>query len=383
MIYLDNAATSWPKPPCVAKAMSNFMRHAAANPGRSAHRMALDSARQVYEAREAVSELFQAPDPLSVIFTANVTTALNTALFGLLQPKMHVITSSMEHNAVMRPLRELERRGVALTIVNCDQGVLDPFRIQAAIRQNTRLIAITNASNVTGTIFPIAAIGKIAREHGILLLVDAAQTAGAIPINLEKDGVDLFAFTGHKSLYGPMGTGGLIFGERVDLHDINPLIHGGTGSASEYEDQPEFLPDKFESGTPNAVGLAGLAASIRWLQKIGPAAIREKEQTLTAQLIRGLENIPAVTLQRSPASVPSTGVVSFTLDNMDPAIAGARLDEEYDILCRIGLHCSPAAHHTMGTFPNGSIRFGIGYFNTAEEIDRAIDAVSELAKVTL
>lgn len=380
MIYLDNAATSWPKPPCVANAMTTYLQQAAANPGRSAHHMALDSARYIYEAREAISELFKAPDPLSVIFTPNGTTALNTALFGLLRPKMHVITSSMEHNSMMRPLRELENRSVALTVINCDQGFLDPFRIQAAIRQNTRLIAITHASNVTGAIFPIAEIGKIARKHGILLLVDAAQTAGTIPIDLEQDGIDLLAFTGHKSLYGPMGTGGLVFGERVDLHDVNPLIHGGTGSASEYEEQPEFLPDKFESGTPNGVGLAGMAASIRWLQEIGIDTIHKKKQALTTQLFHGLQQIPGVNIQPVPAAAAHTGVLSFTLDNMDPATAGTRLDEEYDILCRIGLHCSPASHRTMGTFPQGTIRFGIGYFNTAEEIDQAIAAISDLAK---
>ncbi len=270
MIYFDNAATSWPKPPGVAEAMTHYLAEIGANPGRSGHRLAVEAARMVYGVREAVAELFGAPDPLRVVFGANATEALNLALNGLLRPGDHVVTASMEHNSVMRPLRALERGGVQVTVVRCSpDGVLDPADLEAAIRPDTRLIALNHASNVVGTLLPVAEAGRIARQHGTLLLVDAAQTAGAYPINVQADAIDLLAFTGHKSLYGPMGTGGLVIGERVDVTQLAPLKRGGTGSRSEHEEQPEFLPDLCESGTPNAVGLAGLGAGMRWVLGAG------------------------------------------------------------------------------------------------------------------
>ena len=263
MIYFDNAATSWPKPPCVTEAMVHFLQEVGANPGRSGHRLSVEAGRIVYAAREAVAELFHAPDPLRVVFGHNVTEALNLALHGLLRPGDHVITSSVEHNSVMRPLRALEQEGVELTVVPCSpEGCLDPADVQAAVRRNTTMIALNHASNVVGTLLPVAQVGRIARECDTLLLVDAAQTAGAYPIDVQADGIDLLAFTGHKSLYGPMGTGGLIVGERVNVRHMAPLKRGGTGSRSEHEAQPDFLPDLCESGTPNAVGLAGLHASL-------------------------------------------------------------------------------------------------------------------------
>ena len=236
MIYFDNAATSWPKPPSVAEAMVHFLNEVGANPGRSAHRLSVEASRIVYDAREALAQLFNIPDPLRIVFGSNATEALNMALRGILRPGHHVITSSMEHNSVMRPLRALERQGVEVTVVQCSpEGFLDPAGMEAAVRPNTAMIALNHGSNVVGTLLPVAEVGRIARRHGLLLLVDVAQTGGAYPIDVQADGIDLLGFTGHKSLYGPMGTGGLVIGERVDVARMEPLKRGGTGSRSEKE----------------------------------------------------------------------------------------------------------------------------------------------------
>ena len=381
MIYFDNAATSWPKPPCVAEAMTQYMAEVGASPGRSGHRLAVEAARRLYDAREAVADLFHAPDPLRVVFGANVTEALNLALNGLLRPGDHVITGSMEHNAVMRPLRALERNGVQITVVPCSpDGALDPADLAAAVGPATRLIALNHASNVTGTLLPVAEAGRIARQHDLLLLVDAAQTAGAYPIDMQSDAIDLLAFTGHKSLYGPMGTGGLVIGDRVDVHLLQPLKRGGTGSRSEREEQPDFLPDLCESGTPNAVGLAGLAAGTRWVLAQGVERIRAHELALTAQLLSGLAEIPGVTVYGPRDARRQTATVSFVIAGLEHSDVGMRLDDEYAIMCRVGLHCAPAAHRTLGTFPAGTVRFALGAFNTAVEISAALEAVATLAR---
>lgn len=381
MIYLDNAATSWPKPPVVAEAMVRFMRDVGANPGRGGHGLAVEAARIVYNAREAVAELFSAPDPLHVVFGPNVTEALNLVLRGLLRPGDHVITSSVEHNSVMRPLRALERRGVEVTVVECSsEGFLDPSRVAGAIRANSVLIALNHASNVVGTLLPVAEVGRIARQHGLLLLVDAAQTGGAYPIDMQAEGIDLLGFTGHKSLYGPTGTGGLIVGERVDVACLEPLKRGGTGSRSEHEEQPDFLPDMYESGTLNAVGLAGLGAGISWVLDQGVEEIRAHEVQLTERLIDGLVDIPGVTLYGALDATGQMATVSFNIASIDPSEVGLRLDEEYGIMCRVGLHCSPGAHKTIGTFPVGTIRFGMGAFNRVEEVSIAVNSVRQLAR---
>ena len=383
MIYLDNAATSWPKPPGVAEAMTHFLNEIGANPGRSGHRLAIEAGRIVYDAREAVAQLFNAPDPLRVAFGQNVTEALNLVVRGLLQPGDHVITSSMEHNSVMRPLRAMEKIGVELTVVPCSPGgFLDPTDVEAALRANTALIALNHASNVVGTLLPVAWVGRIARQHDLLLLVDAAQTGGAYPIDVEADLVDLLGFTGHKSLGGPMGTGGLIVGERVDVAQMAPLKRGGTGSRSEEEEQPEFLPDVYESGTPNAVGLAGLNAGVRWVLECGVDAVRAHEVELTQRLIEGLRATPCVVVYGGLDAARQSATISFNVTGMAPSDVGLRLDEEYGIMCRVGLHCAPAAHRTIGTFPLGTVRFGIGAFNTPEEVDEAVAAVRQLARDT-
>jgi cysteine desulfurase family protein len=386
MIYFDNAATSWPKPPGVTEAMMHFLDHSGANPGRSGHRLSLEAGRIVYGVREAIAELFGVPDPLRVVFGANVTEALNLALQGYLRPGDHVITGSMEHNSVMRPLRALAAAGggggigsdgsIELTVVPCTpEGFLDPADLEAALSPETKMIVLNHASNVCGSLLPVQEAGQICRTHSCLLLVDAAQTAGAYPIDVEADGIDFLAFTGHKALGGPMGTGGLIIGERVDLERLIPLKRGGTGSRSEREEQPDFLPDMCESGTPNTVGLAGLLAGVRWVLDQGVDAIRQYEIELAQRLIDGLREIPELTVYGGLDAEQQTATVSFTAAGLEPSDIGLRLDDGYDIMCRVGLHCSPAAHKTLGTFPTGTVRFGLSAFNTLKEVDAALQAV--------
>ena len=381
MIYLDNAATSWPKPPGVTAAMVRCIEAAGGNPGRAGHRLAVEAGRIVYSARAAVAELFHVVDPLRITFGQNVTEALNLALFGFLNPGDHVVTSSIEHNAMMRPLRALEREGVELSVVHCSpHGRLDPAEIVRRLRPNTTLIALNHASNVMGTLLPIAKVGHIARERGIMLLVDTAQTGGAYPIDMEADRIDLLAFTGHKGLGGPMGTGGLILGERFEAARLKPLKRGGTGSNSELEEQPDFLPDMYESGTPNVPGLAGLVVGVRWVLERGVEAIRSHEVTLAHALIEGLRSIPGVTVHGPLDAELQTATVSFNINGLDPARVGLHLDEEHGVMCRVGLHCSPAAHKTIGTFPEGTIRFGMSAMNTLEEIEAAAAAIAHMAR---
>jgi len=381
MIYFDNPATSWPKPPQVKEVMNRFMEEVGANPGRSGHFLSIEAARIIYEAREALSVLFHVKDSSRVVFTLNATESINLALKGLLKYKDHVVTSSMEHNSVMRPLRDLEKRGIALTVVPCfEDGTLDPRAVERKIQSTTRMIVLNHASNVTGTLLPIREIGKIAREYNLLFLVDAAQTAGAYPIDVEKDGIDLLAFTGHKSLYGPQGTGGLVIGERIKEEEMIPLKQGGTGSRSEFEEQPDFLPDRFESGTPNGVGIAGLLAGVQFVLGKGVEQIRQNEMTLIEKLVRGLREIPAVKLYGPRNQGDRIATLSFNCTHLSPSNGALRLEKEFDILCRPGLHCAPAAHHTLGTFPEGTIRFGLAAFNTEEEIEAALQAVFQISK---
>ncbi len=381
MIYFDNPATSWPKPPQVKEAMVRFIEEVGANPGRSGHSLSIEAARIIYEAREAVSVLFHVKDSSRIVFTLNATESINLALKGLLKPQDHVITSSMEHNSVMRPLRDLERRGIALTVVPCfEDGTLDPREVEKKIQSTTRMIVLNHASNVTGTLLPIREVGKIAREYNLLFLVDAAQTAGAYPIEVDKDGIDLLAFTGHKSLYGPQGTGGLVIGERINEKEMIPLKQGGTGSRSEFEEQPDFLPDRFESGTPNGVGIAGLLPGIQFVLEKGVEQIRQKEMTLIETLIMGLKKIPQVKLYGPERQKDRIATLSFNFAHLSPSNGALHLEKEFGILCRPGLHCAPSAHHTLGTFPEGTIRFGLSIFNIEADIETAIQAIFQISK---
>jgi cysteine desulfurase family protein len=379
IVYFDNAATSWPKPAAMMAAMIDYNEQIGGSPGRSGHQRSLDAGRVILETREALAELFGCGDSLRIAFTKNATEALNIALSGSLNPGDHVVASSMEHNSVMRPLRCLEAQGVQLSVVSCSgDGRLDPDDVRAAIKPRTRLLVVTHASNVTGTIQPVAGLGKIARDHGILFCVDAAQTAGALPINVDEMAIDLLAFSGHKSLYGPQGTGGLYVREGLE-RQLRPLMTGGTGSRSEFEGQPDFMPDKYESGTPNTIGLAGLGAGVRFVLAEGVEAVRSKEEGLTTRFLAGLAALPGVIVYGPPDAASRTAVISFNIAGVSPSAAALELDERFGILCRPGLHCAPAAHRTIGTFPQGTIRFGFGYFNKEEEIDMALEAIRSLA----
>ncbi len=381
MIYLDNAATSWPKPPEVVTAMTDILERAGGNPGRSGHRLSITAAREIYEAREDIANLFHISDPLRVIFTCNATHAINLALKGLLKTGDRVVTTSMEHNAVMRTLRSLERQGIQLTIVPCaPDGSLDVNNMAKAIDVNTRLVVALHASNVVGTILPVAEIASIAHRAGALLLVDAAQTAGTMPIDMQAMGIDLLAFTGHKELQGPPGIGGLVIADADDVVPIEPLICGGTGSRSESEEQPEDLPDKFESGTLNLVGIAGLRAGIRWLKERGIEAIRDHLKILTMSIVEGLATIPQVTIHGTRNTNTCIAVVSFTAAGKRVSEIGMRLDEEHGILSRVGLHCAPAAHRTIGSFPEGTVRLAPGVFTTREDIDTTIQAIEDIVR---
>ncbi|MFZ5856124.1 MAG: aminotransferase class V-fold PLP-dependent enzyme [Chloroflexota bacterium] len=381
MIYLDNAATSWPKPPQVMQAMQNFMERAGGNPGRSGHRLSIEAGRIVYDTREAVAEFFGAGDPLRVVFTLNGTHALNLAMRGLLRAGQRVVTSGMEHNAVMRPLRALEEQGVEVAVVLCAaDGQLDPEELQAAVTPGTRLVVINHASNVTGTLLPIEAAARIAHAAGALLLVDTAQSAGSVPIHMADMGIDLLAFTGHKGLLGPTGTGGLILSEEMDPALLDPLVRGGTGSRSEFERQPDDLPDRFESGTPNGMGIAGLGAGIAWVQERGLETVRRHEVGLMRRLRDGLSGIKGVRLFGPENPELATAVLSFTIEGKHVSEIGQRLDEEFGVLCRVGLHCAPAAHQTIGSFREGTVRLAPSAQTTEAEIDAAVRAVEAIAK---
>lgn len=379
MIYFDNAATSWPKPEAVPAAMTRFLREIGANPGRSGHGLSIEAGRVVYDVRERVARLFGHPDPLSVVLTKNATEALNVALQGLLAPGDHVVTSVMEHNSVLRPLRYLESKGVAVTRVACAaDGTLDPADVERALTSKTRLVVLSHASNVVGTLCPLAEVGRLAEARGVPFCVDAAQTAGAVPLDMGAMHIDLLAFTGHKSLYGPQGTGGLCLGERV-RDALRPLVHGGTGSASDSDVHPDFLPDRLEAGTLNAVGLAGLGAGLAFVEARGVAAIRAHEAMLTARLLDGLRGISGVRVVGPGDAARQTAVVSFSLEGWSCSEVATALEERAGVCCRAGLQCAPLAHRQLGTFPEGTVRFSLGTFNREDEVDTALAALRELA----
>jgi len=381
VIYLDYAATSWPKPPEVLAAMSDVLERAGGNPGRSGHSLSIEAARVVYDAREEVAGLFNVPDPLRVVFTANATYAINMALLGLLRPGDEVVVSSIEHNAVMRPLRALEQKGVKVTVVQCaSDGTLNPEDVARAVSSTTRLVAMVHGSNVMGTLLPVDEVASIAHKVGALLLVDVAQTAGALPVDMQAMGMDLLAFTGHKGLHGPTGVGGLVIGSSMDISQMDAVIRGGTGSQSELEEQPDELPDKYESGTHNTVGIAGLLAGIQWLKSKDIEQVRAHEISLTAALLEGLSDMPGLIVYGTKDAGRSVAVVSFTISGKHVSEIGLRLDEEFGILCRVGLHCTPAAHKTIGTYPEGTVRLAPGVMTTLDDIHIAVSAVRHIAQ---
>ena len=379
MIYLDNAATSWPKPEIVYKTMDEFLRTKGGNPGRGSHSLALAARQTVDETRMLVARFIHAPEINRVIFTLNCTDALNLGLKGLLKPGDHVVTSCIGHNSLVRPLRKLESLGVHVTWIppSPDSGVLPPQDIEAAITKDTKLVVVTHASNVTGVIQPIEEYGAVTRRRNLIFMVDAAQTAGKYPIDVQASNIDLLAFSGHKGLFGPPGTGALYIGNRVNL---DSLREGGTGSYSEEEEQPVILPDRYESGTLNSVGISGLGAGLKYIREEGLEKIHTREQSLTDSLIEGLSKIPGIVLYIAKKRVMQAPVISFNIKGFTPGDVGTILDQTFDIKVRTGLHCAPIMHKTIGTFPLGTIRLSPGYFNSLEEIEVTIKAIDRISR---
>jgi cysteine desulfurase family protein len=377
IIYLDNAATSWPKPKAVWETMERTMLESAANPGRGSHEMAVKASRVLFETRKRLARLFRIGNPNDIAFTLNTTHALNLAIQGLLKPGDHVIATTLEHNSVRRPLEALKRKlAIEVTYIPTDpQGKLNISLVEKAITSRTKLIAVTHSSNLLGTIIPISEIGEIARRRNVKLLVDAAQSAGVLPIDVEGMGIDLLAFPGHKGLMGPQGTGGLYIHPNLELE---PLMQGGTGSKSEEPEQPNVRPDRYEAGTQNTVGLAGLSEGVSYIQKETTEVIRAREQELTFELMEGLGRIPGITLLGPDIGVERTAIVSFLLEGVDPSEMAFLLDQQFGIAVRAGFHCTPLGHETAGSYETGAVRASPGYFTEKSEIVSMINAVSEI-----
>lgn len=376
MIYLDNAATAWPKPPGVIATMTEVLEKYGANPGRSSHRLAVQASDKIRQTRYQLASLFHVKNPDDIIFTQNATESLNLGLKGLLHPGDHVISTSLEHNSVRRPLEYLRKQGVAVTYINAAKQDQEFLRgIESAILPSTKLIVVTHGSNLTGTILPLEKISEIVKKHQIKFMVDASQTAGYYPVDIPALHIDLLAFPGHKSLYGPQGTGGLYIHPELELV---PLLHGGTGGYSEMIDQPPTRPDRYESGTRNTVGIAGLGAGLAFIEKIGLNQIRKHEDSLTDQLIESLSEISSLKLYLPENGVERCPIVSFSVEGFASAEIGMILDTHYDIAVRAGLHCAPLAHETLGTMKEGLVRASIGYFNTEHDIQELVNALRDI-----
>lgn len=378
MIYLDNAATTYPKPQKVYDSMMDCMKNYCANPGRSGHKLAMKSAREIYDTRENIAKLFNIENPMNIIFTSNATDSLNIAIKGVVNEGDHIITTSMEHNSVIRPIKSLEKYGIENTIVDCDkEGFLNIENIKNAIKPNTKLIVTTHASNVCGTLIDIKSVGEIAKANNILYLVDASQTAGVYEIDVKSINVDMIAAPGHKCLFGPQGTGILYIREGLN---INISKEGGTGSKSEDLFQPDILPDKYESGTHNTPGIVGLNEGIKFILETGIENIREYEEQLCEYMLNRLKEVPNIIIYGPSDSKQRAAVISINIDKIDSGELTFLLDSEYDIATRSGIHCSPLAHKTLGTLDQGAVRFSLSYFNTKDDIDKAIDALKDICK---
>ena len=390
-IYLDNASTTFPKPREVADAVYQYMTGVGSNIGRGGYTSAYAAEEAVFAARQLLCDFFGGEDAKNVVFTKNVTEALNVIIRGLLQPGDHVLVSAMEHNAVMRPLqligRELEpgeqapAAEISFSRIPCDkEGNLQLDALPKLVQQRTKAVLMTHASNVCGTLLPLARVGEFCQDKGLLLLVDSAQSAGVFPINMQQLHIDALAFTGHKGLLGPQGIGGFVLREHL-VKRLAPFIVGGTGSLSHTESTPRFMPDKFEAGTLNLPGIMGLAAGVRWLNQRGMASLRAHELALTEQLLTGLLDLEQQGLLRIVGRrdiVQRTSVVSIAATKQDLAVVAHRLNEEYGLATRVGLHCAPNAHKTLQTYPTGTLRFSMGWHNNEEDIDAALKALREV-----
>lgn len=380
-IYLDHAATSWPKPPEVIQAVAHALEHEAANPGRGSHRMAMQASRVMFETRTELARLWGVRNPNEISFAGNTTEALNLAIKGFFREGDHAICTSIEHNSVRRPLEYVSRtRNVQLTYVQANEkGYIDLEKVKQAFQANTRLLVCTHSSNLLGTILPIEELATMCRSRGVKLLVDAAQTAGCFPIDIPSMGIDMLAFPGHKALLGPQGTGGLYVSSDIELE---PLLHGGTGSQSEEIDQPTVRPDRYEAGTQNVPGLAGLRAGVRVVQNETVQAIYKREWELTQQMMEGLLAIRGVKLLGPEIGQPKTGIASFIIEGKESSEVAHRLDREFAIAVRSGYHCTPLAHETAGTIGQGAVRASVGFTTNKDEVGAFIEAITHIAADT-
>lgn len=378
MLYMDNGATSFPKAPGVAERVYEYLAHVGSSINRGAYHASYEAENIVFETRERLCDLFAFDRPENVVFTKNITESLNVLIKGLFHGGDHVIVSSMEHNAVMRPLNSPALTGVTYSRAACDEeGNLDLAHLESLIGPRTKGVVMTHASNVCGTILDLKAVGRLCKARGLCFVVDAAQTAGAVPVKMDELHADALAFTGHKSLLGPQGIGGFLIGDSL-VSQVRPLIEGGTGSASETEEQPAWLPDKYEGGTPNVPGIYGLHAALGFLKERGITAIEEEERELTQYFLEQLMNMGHLCLVGKKSTLGRTAVISVDFPDRDNGEMAYRLASEYGIMTRSGLHCAPSAHKTLGTFPQGTVRFGLSPFMDQAQIQYAVDCINKL-----
>lgn len=381
-IYLDNASTSFPKAPTVATAISDYITNRGININRGSYALAYDVEDIIYTTRQRLNTLFNGHDPSHVIFTQNVTMSLNMVIKSLLKSGDHVLVSSMEHNAVMRPLTQLLDKGITFDIIPCDKmGSIQLESMDSLIRPNTVALIINHASNVCGTIQPLESIGSICKTHNLQFIVDAAQTAGVIPIDVKACHIDALCFTGHKGLLGPQGIGGIILTKEM-AQNLTPLIVGGTGSFSHLETMPTHMPDAFEAGTLNLPGIIGLNEGLAYIESQGMENIHNHELALTQSFLEGLQSIDGINIVGKQNIQDRTAVVSITIDGMDPASIAYELESNYHIMTRVGLHCAPRAHQTLETYPEGTVRFSFGYANTHKDVETALSALHRIVKNT-
>jgi cysteine desulfurase family protein len=374
---MDNGATSYPKAPGVGESMSDYILNIGTNVNRGAYSSSFKAENTVYETRELLCELFHFNKPENVVFTKNITESLNVLLKSLLKENDHVIVSSMEHNAVMRPLNSLNK--VEYTKVMCsERGELNIEDVEKAIRENTKAVIMTHASNVCGSILDLEKVGQVCRKHNLFFIIDSAQTAGFLDIDIHGLNADALGFTGHKSLLGPQGIGGFIINDRINK-EMTSYIEGGTGSLSDAEIQPDYMPDKFEAGTLNIPGIFGLNTSLKYLLSCGVKNIREKENFLMNRFLEGVINIDNIKLIGKNTNQDRTGILSIDFIDNDNGLVSYELSKEYGIMTRSGMHCAPSAHRTLGTFPKGTVRFSVSHFTTIEEIDYTIDCINKIA----
>ena len=377
MIYMDNAATIMHKPQEVINAVVSAMS-SMGNAGRGASEAALSASRIIYDTRERLAKLFGAENARQIAFTSNSTESLNIAIKGILDPGDHVITTVLEHNSVLRPLYEMEKKGTELSVIGCNEkGMPDIAAMEAAIKENTKMIICTNGSNLTGNYVDVAVIGKMAHKHGLIFAVDASQTAGVFPIDVQKMDIDILCFTGHKGLLGPQGTGGIYVKEGIQ---IRPLKTGGSGIQTYSKEHPVQMPTALEAGTLNGHGIAGLHAALGYLEKTGIDNIRKKEENLMWRFYNGVKDIPGVKIYGDYSQKERCAIVTLNIGDYDSSEVSDELLMEYDISTRSGGHCAPLMHEALGTVEQGAVRFSFSHYNTEEEVDTAIRAVRELAE---